>query len=278
MHYIHGTTAEKMAEIKQCEAGMYGDVTQDHHFRHKLAEIQARISSCKCSVVSSPACLGGKENPSLTIGPDVYTGSGPWNSSENYYRHLTEALIEEAVNKGYSDNGGSPSYELPALLFNLVKTHSMREFAETGFPSSHRDLGAHNILVNDQFKIVGIVGLKDVAAVPPEMVAQYPPLSCMEIDLPGVARNLLGVVEEDPHALDQVRKQCLNDKHRQHQQWFMDVEAFFNEPNHPIGRRFGSVAALVAQAMLRCSELDEGEKAVWVLAGQKLLTCPGPSF
>ncbi|KAK6208283.1 hypothetical protein LQW54_006906 [Pestalotiopsis sp. IQ-011] len=133
-------------------------------------------------------------------------------------------------------------------------------------------------MVNDQFKIVGIVGLKDVAAVPPEMAAQYPPLSCMEIDLPGVARSLLGVVEEDPHALDQVRKQCLNEKHRQHQQWFMDVEAFFDEPNHPVGGRFGSVAALVAQAMLQCSELDEGEKAVWVLAGQKLLTCPGPSF
>ncbi|KAI4592703.1 hypothetical protein KJ359_010462 [Pestalotiopsis sp. 9143b] len=154
----------------------------------------------------------------------------------------------------------------------------MREFAGTGFPSAHRDLGAHNILVNDQFKIVGILGLKDVAAVPPEMVAKYPPLSCMEIDLAGVARNLLGVVDEDPHALDQVRKQCLNDKHRQHQQWFRDVEASFNEQKHPIGRRFGSVAALVAQAMLRCSELDEGEKAVWVLAGQKLLTCPGPSF
>lgn len=278
MQYIHGTTAEKMAEIKKCEAGMYGDVDQDRDFRHKLTEIQARISTCKCSMIGSLSCSGKKENPSLTIGPDVHTGSGPWNSSENYYRHLTEALIEEAVSKGYSDNGGSPSYELPALLFNLVKTHSMRKLSETGFPSAHRDLGAHNILVNDQFNIVGIVGLKDVAALPPELVAQYPPLKCMEIDLPAVARNLLGVEEEAPHVLDQVREQCLNDKQRQHQQWFMDVEAFFGEPNHPIGRRFGSVAALVAQAMLRCPELDEREKAVWLHAGQKLLTCPGPSF
>lgn len=267
-----------MAEIKHCEAGMYGDVDQDHDFRHKLTEIQARISTCECSMIGSLSCSGEKENPSLTIGPDVHTGSGPWNSSEDYYRHLTEALIEEAADNGYSDNGGSPSYELPALLFNLVKTHSMRELAETSFHLAHRDLGAHNILVNDQFNIVGIVGLKDVAAIPPEMVAQYPPLSCMEIDLPGVARNLLDVGDEAPEALDQVRKQCLNDKHRQHQQWFMDIEDLFDEPNHPIGRRFGSVAALVAQAMFRCSELDEGEKAVWLHAGQKLLTCPGPSF
>jgi hypothetical protein len=74
----------------------------------------------------------------------------------------------------------TPSFALPVLLNHLMGIHSQER---TGpFRLFNRDFGAHNILVDNDFNIVGIIDFDGVVASPLEAAAQYPVLSAMGLD------------------------------------------------------------------------------------------------
>jgi aminoglycoside/choline kinase family phosphotransferase len=73
---------------------------------------------------------------------------------------------------------------LPSILGHLMRTH--QEEKSGPFRLTNRDFGAHNILVNDNFDIVGVIDFDGVMAAPLEAVAQYPILSFLDVDPPGV--------------------------------------------------------------------------------------------
>ncbi|KAJ4304254.1 hypothetical protein N0V88_001867 [Collariella sp. IMI 366227] len=71
-------------------------------------------------------------------------------------------------------------------------------YVPTGpFRLTNRDFEAHNTLVNSDFNIVGVIDFDGVIAAPLEVVAQYPVLSCLQIEP-------LGVVYTNPVAVERV--------------------------------------------------------------------------
>lgn len=53
------------------------------------------------------------------------------------------------------------------------------------FRLANRDFGAHNLLVNEEFDIVGVIDFEGVMAAPIEVVAQYPTLTELDRGPPG---------------------------------------------------------------------------------------------
>ena len=83
MDYIHGTTAERLRELKDCDIGLYGTPDQDRNFKKQMADIQAELSSFKFDQIGS---LYQDENTSeFFIGPEVETGKG---RSMDYFNDL----------------------------------------------------------------------------------------------------------------------------------------------------------------------------------------------
>ncbi|KAI1747065.1 hypothetical protein F4782DRAFT_535780 [Xylaria castorea] len=61
----------------------------------------------------------------------------------------------------------------------------------------NRDIDVHNILIDNDFNIVGVIDFDGVFAAQPGATAQYLKLSCMDVESPGI-------VETSPHALERV--------------------------------------------------------------------------
>jgi len=92
----------------------------------------------------------------------------------------------------------SPSFELPRLFERLMSMFGNRD--STGpFGLANRDFGAHNLLVNGDFEIVGMIDFDGVMAAPIEVVAQFPQLT-------GLDREAPGHLETRPAALERIKK------------------------------------------------------------------------
>ncbi|KAL2433690.1 hypothetical protein ABEF94_009123 [Exophiala dermatitidis] len=80
---------------------------------------------------------------------------------------------------------------------HLISGHDIT--SEGSFKLTNRDFGAHNLLVNNDFEIIGVIDLDGVMAAPIDMVAQYSQLS-------GRAREPPGHIETRPLAIDRISR------------------------------------------------------------------------
>jgi hypothetical protein len=136
-----------------------------------------------------------KETDDFYIGPELQTGKGPWTSSTEYYDDLVCHLLESAIMRG--DVKKSQSLMVPSILNNPMRINGERRPGP--FQLTNRDFGAHNILVNDDCDIVGVIDLDIVMAAPLEIVAQYPTFSFLDVEPPGA-------VYSHPAAIERVRR------------------------------------------------------------------------
>jgi hypothetical protein len=195
LEYIHGTTAAELAEIHGSAPATYGTAEKDHKFREQMARIQAEVLSFKFPLIGG--LYYSTETSTFYIGPDLETGKDPWKTSTEYYRDLTDHLLKKTDTLGVPRAKETHAFALPVLLNHLMTLHS--EERAGPFRLINRDFGAHNILVDNDFNIVGVVDFDGVMAGPLEMAAQYPVLSCMKVDPPGVVRT-------NPHVLAQIER------------------------------------------------------------------------
>jgi hypothetical protein len=180
VEYIHGSVASELRQAKSCGLQMIGKPEQDRKFREQMAQIQATVASFRFPKIGS--LYHDPDTDEFYIGPELQTGRGPWISSTQYYDDLVDHLLKSASTS--DELKRSQSFMLPSILGHLMRTH--QEEKSGPFRLTNRDFGAHNILVNDNFDIVGVIDFDGVMAAPLEAVAQYPILSFLDVDPPGV--------------------------------------------------------------------------------------------
>ena len=74
----------------------------------------------------------------------------------------------------------SPSFANLTIFKDLIARYGYAENNRGPFKLTIVDLGAHNLLVNRQFKIIGVTGFDRLMAAPIELVAQFPIFTGLE--------------------------------------------------------------------------------------------------
>ncbi|KAG5761086.1 hypothetical protein H9Q72_010812 [Fusarium xylarioides] len=197
MDYIHGTVATELRDANEYEAGLFGTPDQDRAFRKQMAEIQATLSSLKFSEIGS--LYQDKETSDFFIGPETETGKGPWSSSVEYYDDLANHALQVCLHDASPDVQTASSFANPILFRHLMSLYRQQKSSKESFSLMNRDFGAHNLLVNEKFQIVGVIDFDGVMAAPIEVVAQYPVLT-------GLNREPLGCVETRPAAIERIER------------------------------------------------------------------------
>jgi hypothetical protein len=116
----------------------------------------------------------------------------------DYYTDLADHTLQVCVADAAPDVQTTFSFAISILFKHLI---SLCGYNNRGCPFSltNRDFGAHNLLVNDDFEIIGVIDFDGVMAAPIEVVTQYPSLTGLEPEPPGH-------VETRPLAIDRIKR------------------------------------------------------------------------
>lgn len=196
MDYIDGTVATDLRVAKNCDVGVFGTPDQDRKFRERMASIQVELSSFKFDRIGS--LYQDEKTLDFFIGPEVETGKGPWTDSMDYYSDLADHALRVCVADAEADVKTSSSFAIPILFKHLISVYGQNNGAGP-FSLTNRDFGAHNLLVNDDFDIIGVIDFDGVMAAPIEVVAQYPSLTWLDREIPGH-------VETRPLAINRIKR------------------------------------------------------------------------
>ncbi|KAF5530799.1 kinase-like domain-containing protein [Fusarium mexicanum] len=197
MDYIHGTVATELRDANECEGGLFGTPDQDRSFRTQMAEIQATLSSFKFHEIGS--LYQDKETCDFFIGPETETGKGPWSSSLENYDDLSNHALQVCIHDASPEVQTAPSFANLILFRHLMSLYRQHTSDKESFSLVNRDFGAHNLLVDEKFQIVGVIDFDGVMAAPIEVVAQYPVLT-------GLNREPPGCVETRPAAIERIER------------------------------------------------------------------------
>lgn len=254
MGYIHGTIATELREAKSCAPQLFGTPDQDRKFREQMARIQATVASFRFPQI------GGLYHDPVTdafyIGPELHTGKGPWSSSTAYYDDLTAHLLKSTA--AIDDIRQNQAFTLPSVLNHLMR---LNDTETTGpFRLTNRDFGAHNILVDNDFNIVGVLDFDGVMAAPLEVAAQYPTLSFLDVEPPGA-------VYSHPAAIERVRITAS----RLEEYGGLLGAAERDEDGRGIADSLGSVGASVYQGMTAFAQHQGFVNEMWMQSCLKML-------
>lgn len=200
MSYIHGTVANDLQSARGCDLGMFGTPEQNDRFWRQMAEHHVHLASITFDKIGSLHQDGDK----FFIGPEIETGQGPWVTPEEYYTALISHRMVVAENDAEPEVKDSKNFSFPSRLKESM--HRFQTPGLTRFGLANRDFGAHNVLVDDEFNIVGFIDFDGVMAAPPATVAQLPIFTDVWRPIPGhVETRELAVarMEKTAHLLPQ---------------------------------------------------------------------------
>ncbi|EFR00662.1 hypothetical protein MGYG_03669 [Nannizzia gypsea CBS 118893] len=184
MDYIHGTPADDLRATLRYGENVFGTTRQNIDFRRQLAKIQVELASKKFDRIGRPSPDGNGGYHVVSTPTESTHGS-----SAEFYRRLASSLLQDASEKGVTVFD-EISLCIPSLFERLVARWSTHQgpygVALTG-------LGAHNVLVNRNFEIQGIIHPEGLIAVPLEIQAQMP--LCMGLQ-PSPPHSLASSVQE----------------------------------------------------------------------------------
>ncbi|RGP66279.1 kinaselike domain [Fusarium sporotrichioides] len=259
MDYIHGTVASELRSAKECHP-LFGTPEQDRHFREQMAEIQVTLSTFKFDQIGS---LYQDENTSeFLIGPDLVTGKGPWKSSAEYYNDVADHALRACLQSS-PDLQETPSFTLPILFKHLMSVYSNNS-SDDSFSLVNRDFGAHNLLVDDEFRIVGVIDFDGMMAAPIEVVAQYPVLTGLDQEPPGH-------IETNLYAIERIKE--TKPKLKEYKEMVRAAESRLggSETVTRIADLLESDAASVFHGILSYQQHQDFVNDEWMLAYTKLL-------
>ncbi|KAL6918904.1 hypothetical protein FSST1_002930 [Fusarium sambucinum] len=193
MDYIHGTTAKELRDAKNCHYNLFGTPQHDRRFREQMAEIQVQLSTFKFDKIGS--LYYNEETSDFSIGAEVETGKGPWTSSNEFYVHLADHALHACKRKAGRNVTESPSFENPILFKRLMPVYNYGSSDDKGFGLVNRDFGDHNLIVDDEFRIVSVIDFDGLMAAPIEVVAQYPNMSSLHQEPPGHVETIPLAIE-----------------------------------------------------------------------------------
>ncbi|KAH6707915.1 hypothetical protein BKA61DRAFT_739162 [Leptodontidium sp. MPI-SDFR-AT-0119] len=252
MDYIDGTVATELRVARNCELGSFGTPSQDRKFREQMASIQVELSSFKFDRIGS--LYQDEKTSDFFIGPETETGKGPWTSSMDYFADLASHALQVCVADAELDVQTSCSFAVPILFKHLISLYGQKS-SWTG-PSSltNRDFGAHNLLVNDDFEISGVIDFDGVMAAPMEV--REPP----------------GHVETRPLAIDRIKR--TEPKLKEYKNFVEAAEARMGGSMNgeaSVANMMLSNATSVFQGLLRFASHQKFVNDKWMEANLRLL-------
>ena len=201
MSYIHGTIAAELQQAKECRTGVFGSPEQDLHFWTQMAEYHVQLASLTFDKIGSIH----RDGDNFIIGPEIETGEGPWDTPQQYYEALVRHKMQVASTDAPPEVRESASFSFPSKFMDLMEMTQPVDARKTGsFGLANRDFGAHNVLVDDEFDIVGFIDFDGVMAAPSAVVAQLPELMDLSRPVPGfveIREMALEYMKEAAHLL-----------------------------------------------------------------------------
>lgn len=237
MDFIDGTIATEWRDLQYCNIGLYGTPDQDRNFRKQMANIQAELASHRFGMIGT--LYKDEKTSEYGILRDKETGKGPWLDSHDYFKRLAYHAVKECEANGRPQLEHAKPYGLPDLFKDVML--KLTPYGRTGpFSLTIRDFGAHNILVNENFKIVGVTNFNYVIASSMEVVAQYPQFMGLDLDPPREDLRM------NPLTIERIKK--ANPKLEEYRSLVEEAEYKF-ESRSPQFSPFSS-EALIAYMML----------------------------
>ena len=191
MQYINGTTAMDLHERKECAPFVFGTEEQNARLRRQMARIQVELARCRFDSIGS--LQYDERDDAFFIGPELATGLGPWKSSFAYFNDAVEHALKCCASR--EELSSRPSFVVPLLFKDLLARFCSND---TGpFSLMNLDFGSHNVLVDDDFSIIGIIDPDGIMAAPKEVVGQFPVLSGLQPSAPGIPPANEMVIERE---------------------------------------------------------------------------------
>ena len=163
MSYIHGTVAADLQQAKECGTGVFGTPEQDRRFWTQMAEYHVQLAILTFDKIGSIH----QDGDNFTIGAEMETGEGPWDTPEQYYEALVRHQMEVANTDAPPDVREAVSFSFPSKFMELMKLVQPDGAQNIGsYSLANRDFGAHNVLVDDEFNVVGFIDFDGVMAAP----------------------------------------------------------------------------------------------------------------
>ena len=176
LDYVHGTAGNK------CDL----DNDQSLYVLSQMAEIIVELATHK---FDKTGALIMDEAGNFVIGQDPETGGGPYSTAQDYYSAVSKHRFHFYTDNYILTNLDTKldaGIHLPAL-FNQMMDIMTDCATDCGpFALTNTDIGFHNLLLDENLKIVAMIDCDGVKAAPIHVVAQYPCFSKINIPIPGL--------------------------------------------------------------------------------------------
>jgi hypothetical protein len=213
--YAYASPGSKQANaVGACHMlieGFYGNTLQDVKFDicdlpvdtqeniiTQWTAIQAELATFCFPKIGSISHLFGEGCCETTIGPlgaavaERFRTPGPFNSSHEYFTAVGEARFIAARKQAQGSDEPDKFVALGSFIFcDIVSRTQLFKDENTLFQLNHMDMGTQNILVDDDYNFLAIIGW-EFAQTAPVQVNHYPmpfPLLWSDVRIQGILKN-----------------------------------------------------------------------------------------
>ena len=151
---------------------------QDTYLLKQMAEIQVELANVRMGEIGSIF----KSSDGYVVGPDVETNQGPFTTPKEYYDAVATQRNRRCSLQRATASWGMDAGDLP-LLFSACINAIPHDYMEKDFGLANRDLGLHNLIVDKEFNVVGLIDLDFVISAPLHVVANLPSRWHSELDV-----------------------------------------------------------------------------------------------
>ncbi len=184
MEYIHGTVANG---FEYDGMGGPGNPEQHAHLLKQMAQIMVQLASIRFDKIGS--IFQNDETEEFYIGPELETGKGPFSTAQEYYNAVSSHRLDCYIKTCFETNlkvDEDRGVTLP-LVFNHLMPFFTNSDTDTGpFYLTNADFGFHNVLIDADFNIQGVIDCDDCLSAPLHVAAQLPSLSGLDPHPPGM--------------------------------------------------------------------------------------------
>ena len=180
--YLHGTVPDEL------------DLNEDQKqfIQSQVAETMIKLAAMKFDRIGH---ITMDEEGEFRVGKDLETNDGPYSTAGEYYNALSKSRFRRYADIYLADNleAEKETGIFVPFVFNSLIQMMTNCNSDTGpFSLVHTDMGFHNILVDADLKIIGIIDCGEIYTAPIHVVAQVPSVNVATAPSPGFAtRNPL---------------------------------------------------------------------------------------
>lgn len=139
---------------------------QDTYLLKQMAGIQVELANVRMGEIGSIF----ESSDGYIVGPDIKTNQGPFTIPKEYYDAVATQRNRRCSLQRATESEKLDAGDLP-LLFSAYINAIPYNYIEKDFGLANKDLGLHNLIVDKEFKVVGIIDLDFIISAPLHVVA-----------------------------------------------------------------------------------------------------------